>query len=218
MQKSGEILRNFRKNKKITMVKLAELLDCSQQFVTQLEVGNRKFSNEKLEILKKLMSDEEFNELINAIAYERIKDLPQLEVLNKDNIQSYKIRFYSDIQASAGHGAYNEENEDDEEQEYIEVPANLKNAYNIAIKITGDSMEPEFKQDDIIIIDTLKTKINYDKYFVVNYDDFVYLKKIIKKDDNIYLHSVNPYYPDILIKDLDKLKVIGKVITVLRNY
>ena len=214
MKTSGEILREFRKNNKITMVMLAELLDCSQQFITQLEIGNRKLSSEKLEILRNIMGASQYNELINAIAYERVKDLPQLEILDKATIQLYKIPYFSDLQASAGYGRINENSE----QEYIEVPATLKSPYNIAVKVSGDSMEPEFKDGDIVIINTCLTEIKQDKFFVVNYDDFVYLKQIIKKSGKYYLHSVNPYYPDLEIKDCDRLKVIGQVITVSRNY
>lgn len=214
MKTSGEILREFRKNNKITMVMLAELLNCSQQFITQLEIGNRKLSSEKLEILRNIMGISQYNELINAIAYERVKDLPQLEILDKATIPLYKIPYFSDLQASAGYGHINENSD----QEYIEVPATLKSPYNIAVKVTGDSMEPEFKDGDIVIINTCLTEVKFDKYFVVNYDDFVYLKQFIKKSGKYYLHSVNPYYPDLEIKDCDRLRVIGQVITVSRNY
>lgn len=216
MKKIGEILKDFRKKRKLTGAMLAEIFDCSHQFIFKLESGQKILSAEKLEILKNMMTDEEYRELIQAVAIERLKDIPgQVEFLDKTMIENCKIPYFSDIQASAGYGIMNEEGES---KEFIEVPANLKSDYNIAIKVSGDSMEPEFKTDDIVIINTCSTEIKYNKYFVVNYDDFVYLKKIIEKDGEIYLHSVNPYYPDIKVEDCEKLIIIGQVITVLRNY
>ena len=216
MKKVGEILKDFRKSSKMTGAKLAELFGCSQQYISQMESGKKPISLEKLEILKNLMTDTEYTNLINAINYEKMKDIPgQVEILNKNAIPSYKIPYFSDIQASAGYGIMND---NDEEQEYIEVPATLKSAYNIAVRVSGDSMEPEFKNNDIVIINTCLTEIKDNKFFVVNYDDFVYLKKIIEKDDGVYLHSVNPYYPDLRIEDCEKFRIIGQVVTVLRNY
>lgn len=217
MEDVGKFLKNFRKNNKMTGAKLAEVLGCSQQYISQMESGKKPISIEKLEILKDIMTEAEYTELINAVNYEKLKNIPgQVEILNKNNIVSYKIPYFKDIQASAGYGSMNGEKDDN--LEYIEVPATLKSSYNIAVRVSGDSMEPEFKNDDIVIINTCLNQVKYDKFFVVNYDDYVYLKKIIKKDDKAYLHSVNPYYPDLEIKDCEKLKVIGQVITVLRNY
>lgn len=215
MKKSGEILKEFRKNNKITGTELAQMLGCTQQYISQIESKNKPIPIEKLEMLKNLMSETEYLDLLNAINYEKLKNIPgQFEILDKTTIPLYKIPYFSDLQASAGYGRMNE----DSDQEYIEVPATLKSPYNIAVKVTGDSMEPEFKDGDIVIINTCLTEIKFDKYFVVNYDDFVYLKQIIKKSGKYYLHSVNPYYPDLEIKDCDRLRVIGQVITVSRNY
>ena len=216
MEEVGKILKEFRKNNKITGAKLADMLGCSQQYISQMESGKKPISLEKLEILKNLMSELEYSKLINTISYEKMKNIPgQVEILNKNNIPSYKIPYFSDIQASAGFGLMNE---DDEAKEYIEVPASLKSDYNIAVRVSGDSMEPEFKNNDIVVINTCLTEVKLNKFFVVNYDDYVYLKQIIKKDNIYYLHSVNPYYPDLPIEDCDKLKIIGQVVTVLRNY
>ena len=215
MKTPGEILKKFRERKEITGTELGEILGCTQQQVSRWEKGLRKMSNEKLNILKEIMLAEEYKELEDAIKSEKIKEITgEIEIIDKTTIPIYKIPYFSDLQASAGYGRIN----DNSEQEYIEVPATLKSPYNIAVKISGDSMEPEFKDGDIVIINTCLTEIKQDKFFVVNYDDFVYLKQIIKKSGKYYLHSVNPYYPDLEIKDCDRLKVIGQVITVSRNY
>ena len=218
MEDIGKILKNFRIKNKITGQTLAELLDCSHQFIYLLENNKKKISVEKLEKLKKIMSESEYITLKQAIDLnESPEDIKKelLELKEIKYIEQKKIPFYSDIQASAGYGCYNSEGV----SEYLEVPAEFAKKHNIAITVIGDSMEPEIQSGDIIIVDTSQVEYLENKIVVVNYKDATYLKKLIRdQEDNLYLFSINPYYPKIFIEDESELKIVGKLISVIRKY
>lgn len=215
MKKISEILKKNRKSKGMTSQDLANYLKCSQQFISQIETDKRSIPRDKLDMLKEIMSVEEYQELLQAIAFDRLKDIKdELEEV-KTSSKVSKILYFDDIQASAGLGSINEY---EGEREYIEVPGDMESIYNTAIRVNGDSMQPEFKQGDIIIIDTSRKEILKNKYYVVNYDNYVYLKQLVRKGVKWYLHSINPYYPDLEIQKDVECKVIGQVISVLRNY
>lgn len=218
MQDVGKILKNFRMKNKITGHKLAELLECSHQFIYLLESNKKKLPFEKLEKLKSIMSENEYVVLKQAFDLNESPEDIKNELLSlkeMKTIEQKKIPYYRDIQASAGHGYYNNE----ASYEYLEVPAEFAGKHNVAITVAGDSMEPEIKDGDIIIIDTNYTECLENKIFVVNYKDAVYLKRIfIDDDENMYLCSINPYYPKIFIEDEEELRIVGKLISVIRKY
>lgn len=76
-----------------------------------------------------------------------------------------------------------------------------------ALRIHGDSMEPLYKDDQIVLV--RKTDIidnNKIGIFVVNNE--VYCKKI----QGNTLISLNPLYEDIIISELDQFQIMGEVI------
>ena len=214
----GEIIKEYRKKHNLKVVELAEKLNFTQVYITNIENDKRKMPNSVLEQLEKIMTKEEFKVLKKAVDLSRSPETVKSELLNlkeMKTIDQKKIPYYRDIQASAGHGYFNQ----DSIYEYLEVPAEFAKNNNIAITVAGDSMEPEIKDGDVIIIDTNYSECLENKIFVVNYKDAVFLKRIfIDDEDNMYLCSINPYYPKILIEDKEELKIIGKLISVIRKY
>jgi repressor LexA len=216
--KAGEFLKEYRKSKKWRAVDLAEKLYCSQVFISNIENGKRKIPDTLLEQLKKIMDSENYDKLANLVILEKspqkIKD-EFLELKELKTLEQKKIPYFSDIQASAGFDCYNNSATI---KEYIEVPKELAKKHNIAITVNGDSMEPEIKNNDIIIVDTCDIEQVNNKIVVINYKDVMYLKKIVKENNDIFLVSINPYYPKIKIKDKEDLKIIGRLISVIRKY
>lgn len=214
----GEIIKEYRKKHNLKVAELAEKLNFTQVYITNIENNKRKMPNSVLEQLEKIMTKEEFKILKKAVDLSRSPETVKSELLNlkeMKTIEQKKIPYYRDIQASAGHGYYNNETN----YEYLEVPAEFAGKHNVAITVAGDSMEPEIKDGDIIIIDTNYIDCLENKIFVVNYKDAVYLKRIfIDDNENMYLCSINPYYPKIFIEDEEELRIVGKLISVIRKY
>lgn len=219
MKSPGTLLKEFRKNNNITGAMLSEKLECSQQYISLVEKDEKKLSETKLEILKTIMSPEEFQKIFDSVNFYNSPKPIQEKLLKFENYRRddvYTIPYFYEVQASAGHGAFNLE---EEYMDYIQIPEEYAKKGNIAINVKGDSMEPEFQNNDVIIIDTNEKEYIANKFVVVNYQNKIFLKKIIFNDKgNIFLKSVNPYYPIIKIDFPDELKVIGKVIYMFRKY
>lgn len=211
MKKVSEILKEFRKNKKITQPELGQMLSVSQQYISLVETNKSQLSEDALNTLKKLMDKDKFEELEQAFYFEKMPD--KLRDLLKSMV---KIPYFRDIKASAGTGYLNFCEEIAPEYLEIEKRYNYKNC--IAINIQGDSMWPELQDSDIVIVDCNSTFLTSKGYFIVQYRDEIFAKKLILAEGEIVgLKSVNPMYKDIEISK-DQIKIIGKIESVYREF
>lgn len=124
--------------------------------------------------------------------------------INWGNPQTELLPVYS-IPAAAGYGEQLDDNIDNYK---IEVPINenTKKA-DFVIRVSGDSMEPQYSNDDMLLIKRQETvDMNDIGIFVVNNEGYV------KRYGGDKLISVNPKYEDIKIGEFDSFKCIGKVL------
>ena len=78
-----------------------------------------------------------------------------------------------------------------------------------ALQVLGDSMEPEFPDGAIVIIEPGGV-IDHECYVIAQHDEEFILRQLLLQDDNIQLKALNQQYPTI---DLSKLSAIkGRVI------
>ena len=119
------------------------------------------------------------------------------------------IRYFKDINASAGGGAINF----DENYETIYIDKKLIDKNLDAINVIGDSMEPTIKDGSIIFIDR-SIPLSSGGIYVISTNAGVFVKRInIKSNGEIELISDNKIYPIEKVK-LEEIKVIGKVVKV----
>jgi phage repressor protein C with HTH and peptisase S24 domain len=134
-----------------------------------------------------------------------------------DSTDKYWIKYFPDVNVSAGGGAY--ENEDD--YEALEVPPyfigmlggreNLKNID--AINVVGDSMEPTLNSDNIIFIDKSRKDGFKDGIYAFTTHHGLFVKRIQKRvDGNLDIISDNKDYPKQILSQTD-ITVLGKVIS-----
>lgn len=92
----------------------------------------------------------------------------------------------------------------------------------VVMKVEGDSMSPEIRDEDMVLIDQSKTNIRLGRIYAVGFEDAIYLKRIDKEPGKILLKSVNPAYQPIQInvngQEADSFRVIGQVLWVGREY
>lgn len=189
------------------MLKLANYLNCS---VDYLLTGKEKSSpTEQLtadeqELLSYYKSLEPFKK---GQVMERAKVLSETsKTLVEQPKNTVFIEYYS-LPVSAGTGVYL----DGCEREMIEVEENpLTLAANFALKVSGNSMEPEFHDGDIVLIESQPSvDIGEIGIFIVNGEGF------IKKFGGDCLISLNPEYKNIKLNEYDSIYCRGKVIGVI---
>jgi len=117
------------------------------------------------------------------------------------------LRLY-DIPVSAGAGNFL----DDSGYELIEAPGYVPGSVEFALRVSGDSMEPLFRDGQIIWIKPQEALSSGD-IGIFTYANDVYCKKLIVDNGNVCLRSLNPAYEDIDIRDGFGFKTIGKVVS-----
>lgn len=126
---------------------------------------------------------------------------------------TYRILKLYKTNASLGGGGLN----DDLECESLIIDTKLLTFFKTTncdlITCCGESMEPTIKDNSLCVID--KSKVFKDKgIYVINTQEGLFIKQVIKQENGVILHSLNPIYKDIFYKNGEFL-IIGLVIGVL---
>ncbi len=205
IEKLKDILSQDGKEGKVFDKDVATALELSQvNFATMKNRGKIPFSNILDFCAKKKIS-------INWLLYNQN---PNSLV---DSTDKYWIRYYPEVNVSAGGGAY----ENNDSYESLEIPPyfinklggkeNLKNID--AINVVGDSMEPTLNNDNIIFIDKTKTDVARDGIYAFTTIHGLFVKRVQRRvDGKLDVISDNKDYP-IQILDRDEINVVGKVIS-----
>ena len=128
----------------------------------------------------------------------------------------YMIRYFENVNASAGGGA----DEQSEIIEELEIPSHFvgllggeRELDNIeAINVSGDSMEPTFSYNDIVFINRTKTDFSRGGIFTIRTEAGLFIKRVQKRvDGKVDIISDNQIYSTQTLDPLE-LDVVGKVI------
>jgi phage repressor protein C with HTH and peptisase S24 domain len=91
----------------------------------------------------------------------------------------------------------------------------------VLMRVMGDSMEPEIKNNDTVLIDQSQTLPGPGQVFAVGIEDMVYLKMVDSLPGKIVLKSFNPAFPPIEVDARGDLatgvRIIGHVVWVGRE-
>ncbi len=124
---------------------------------------------------------------------------------------------------SAGNGSF--ETSTDSERRYAFRSDFLRRKGHasamVLMRVAGDSMEPDIKDNDVVLIDTANTTPRPGRLFAIAVEDLVYLKKVDAEPGKLVLTSANPAYAPLEIDargDLTKgIRIIGKAVWVGRE-
>ena len=122
----------------------------------------------------------------------------------KDGIK--KLRLY-DARVSAGSGDFL----DSDYYTTIEVPEEEARGADFAVTISGDSMEPLFRDRDIVFVHRQETLEN-GEIGIFSLDNKAYIKKFNNVGFAVFLMSLNPRYLPIPVDpNRDSFRIFGKV-------
>lgn len=100
--------------------------------------------------------------------------------------------------------------------DYITLKENIPNVDEYyALRITGDSMLPLLAEGDLVIVhDQDDVESGQTAVVLINGEEAT-VKKVVKTNEGIELHAMNPYYPvrKFTFEDMQKIpvKIIGRV-------
>jgi len=132
------------------------------------------------------------------------------------------VRYFGDIYASAGGGAFNY----DAQHEFISLDPHIvskmggdREMKNIdSINVLGDSMEPTFKDGDIIFMNRTFSDIRKGGVFVVSTPTGLFVKRLsLKSDGTLDLISDNTHY-SVETVDAGSVEVVGKVVGSMSSF
>jgi phage repressor protein C with HTH and peptisase S24 domain len=89
----------------------------------------------------------------------------------------------------------------------------------VLMDIFGNSMEPELKEGDTVLIDQSQKAVLAGAIYAVGLADTIVVKRLEKRPKELVLLSENERYPMMRFRDeeLDSVRIIGKVIWVCRE-
>jgi phage repressor protein C with HTH and peptisase S24 domain len=192
--------------KKVFDKDVAAALGISQMNFATMKKRNRIPFNELLDFCAKRSIS------INWLLYGQSPE-SLVEATNK----YYMVKYFSDINASAGGGS----DAEIEEIEELEIPEQFvfmlggeKELKNIeAINVSGDSMEPTFSYNDIVFINRAKTDINRGGIFTIRTEAGLFIKRVQKRlDGKLDVISDNAVYNTQTL-DQNEIEVIGRVVS-----
>ncbi len=153
---------------------------------------------------------------INWLLYDQV-----IESIRDETEKFARIRYFGDIYASAGGGAFNW----DEESEYINIDKKMLEHLGVintkeidAINVMGESMEPTLKEGSVVFVDKSDTNIKKGGIFILSTNDGLFIKRVLYRvDGSCDIISDNPAYPPQRILQ-GSFQIIGKVVGLISNF
>ena len=92
-------------------------------------------------------------------------------------------------------------------------------SHMVLVDIYGNSMEPELKHKDTVMVDLSQNDILAGSIYAVGIDDTIMVKRIEKHPGKLVLRSDNKVYEPIYLSpnEMDSFRIIGKVVWVSRD-
>lgn len=200
MKKLGQFLKEKRKGKGYSLRDLEKRTGVTHPHIRYIEEGIRKPT---FEVVMKMLGalNVEGGEFLLETGYMK----PQKQW---GNIK--RVPVISWVRA----GAWKEAHDTENYSEFVETATKGE----FALIVEGDSMEPEFREGDLIVVDPYRKQENNDYVVVCNADYEATLKQLKKYGKTRVLHPLNPKYDDIELTKDQGHTLIGVVVEKRKRY
>lgn len=203
-------LKLLRESRNMSMEELANKAGVSKGIIGEIERDKTKSTVKTLNkiALALNLNKEEKNKLDEAFLGREIKKDYITEQL-KDPIKMMVIPVYSSVAAGMGYIP------DAEPIDFITIPETSGEC--VGIKVQGDSMEPTFYTNDIVVLKKdVEVGLGEIGVFLNKTSGESLVKRLKKKNGIFVLESDNHIFRDIEIKS-DEICCCGKVINVVKK-
>ena len=200
----NERVRQRRLELGLSQAELGRLAGVPQSTIGQIENGRNKISTKILELANALQTTAEY--LVNG-AKSKAQGLSNITATG---FHLSRVPVISWAQAGNWRDI---EYYDSNDMEYVQTVKPIEGGF--ALRIHNDSMQPEFTDGDIIVIDPHAPQ-DAGSYVVAIHDNQAALRKLVLDGTTPYLKPLNPQYP-ILSWD-EGTRIVGVVKQKVKTY
>ena len=194
-------------------------LQIPPQWIIDISIKNRISADWLISGVGSMDStDSQHTSMRQSTTTERVVQQPsKLEVLNCFDCEIVMVPMVEAV-LSAGNGSFETGGMTDRRYAFRSDFLRRKGSPSsmVLMRVSGDSMEPEIKHGDVVLIDQSQKRLLPNAIYAVGFEDMVYLKAINALPNKLVLTSLNEAYEPIII-DTDgdassSLNIIGKAI------
>ena len=213
----GDIIKQYRHEKNLSMDAFAERSGISKSYISMLEKNENPRTKlpitpttKTLELVSSAMgiTVSELFDKINERTTTKLSD--RIDMIPVGSTVS--VRVVGTVRAGYGGLAFESDMGLESVSESSIAGYNIDDFFYLRVK--GDSMEPRLYENDLVLV-RAQSSVDSGSYAVVTIDDEEGVVKIVQYDDtSITLVSQNHNYPPRVFRgaDVKRIRVIGKVI------
>lgn len=219
--KHSEILETITKSKgkTPTQVELASILDVSRNTISSRAFRDMEYSLNEVEKISKAF---DIDLLQISWVNHRLEDIDTREIVsNCANEGVVKVVYRPDVYLSAGYGIEVVEEQSeymvlDERLFYTDKGLRINPKNCEIVRVSGNSMSPEYRHGDRVIIDKSITKFSDGHIFAFRYNGECYIKEINLLGKKVKAVPLNKEYDPFYIEDAEDVKIFGRIIPRVR--
>ncbi len=181
-------------------VNKSDLIEDKSQEIKELKIPTSPLVHKITEKVVKLSTPRK-QKVLNY-ANEQLKEQNNKVITIEEELFEYRV--FEKLAAGNGYSYFNDGN-------YDTVFYNKDLDHDFASWVFGDSMEPNFKNGEVVLIK--ETGFDYDgAVYAVDWDGQTYIKKVYREPDGLRLVSLNPKYKDRFAPYDEDPRIIGKIV------
>ena len=214
---NGTKLKQKREELGMKQSEVARLLDINRSSYFSWENGRAVPNKTNLKKIAGILgvTEEFFYEEEITMLYKQLNPSNQIKSMNyvKDLVDkqsnivampTFPYRVYESLSAGIGSSVYND-------QDYDTVYFDEELAHDFASWISGDSMEPTYRNGSVALI--RETGFDYDgAVYAVVWDSQTFIKKVYREEEGLRLVSINKDYKDVHIPYDENPRIVGKIV------
>ncbi len=214
MRNFGNLIAAVRRERKISQLQLAKALNVTKQTISNYERGERRPDYEMLEAIADVLNvpmgffltPEEQRAELDAL---RRRDGEESVPHGLVPVTLHKIPILGNV--AAGKPIYS----DEPIETYVD---SADHKADFALVVKGDSMDPLYKDGDIVYIRS-QSDVRDGQIAAVGVDDEATLKRVYHTPNGLQLLSINPAYPPMLFteQNSDDLRIFGLAVGYYRK-